>query len=159
MLIPYISIANFSVSEEQLKDARDTLCDILSSPAGTPGAFYVLRFLTRHETLRRRFIAHDEVIGALIRALEWTAKSPNENLFPLVMDSLRYLINEGASDQCPLGAYSSFTDDRRDSIINLLSASSGESQTMQSRLSMALEVKGNGVSLAMYFADLHLHST
>lgn len=38
-------------------------------------------------------------------ALEWTPEGQGENLFPLVMDSLRYLIDsdDGTYDECPLG--------------------------------------------------------
>lgn len=51
-----------------------------------------LRFEATHETLRQRFIGHDEVVGALMLALEWTARSVNKNLFPLVIDTLCCLI-------------------------------------------------------------------
>ena len=84
-----------------MKDARDTLSTILSSPDDLdfPRALYTLRFSARHRELRRRFIAHDEVVKALMLALERIANSRSEDLFPLVMDSLCYLIDDGMYDQ------------------------------------------------------------
>ena len=101
MLITYIPLANLSISEGLVRDARATLGAILSHPdhQDLPKVLYILRFLTRHRTLRQRFVAHDQVIGALMFAVEQTPKSTRENLFPLVMDSLCYLIDDGAYDQ------------------------------------------------------------
>lgn len=90
-----------------------------------------------------------------MHALEKTAKGHNESLFPLVMDSLRYLINDGAYDQCPQVTCSSFTDVMRNKVIAQLCARSDDTQT---RLSVALD-KGNGALLVVYFAALHLRRT
>jgi hypothetical protein len=51
------------------------------------------------------------------------------------------------------------TVDQRTNVINKLTARSTGTETGPVRLVLALEVKGNGISLAMYFVDLHLHST
>ena len=95
-----ISPANLSISQTLVTDARVTLCTILPLPdhPDFPKALYILRFSARHRELRRRFIAHDEVIKALILALDRIAKSRREDLFPLVMDSLCYLIDDGMYD-------------------------------------------------------------
>ena len=94
-------LANFSISKELVKDARETLRTILPLPnhPDFPRALYILRFSARHRELRRRFIAHNEVIKALILALERIAKSRSEHLFPLVMNSLCYIIDDGTHDQ------------------------------------------------------------
>ena len=96
-----MSPANFSISQPLVTDARTTLSTILPSPDHSDfrRALYILRFSARHPELRRRFIAHDEVIKALILALERIAKSHSEDLLPLVMDSLCHLIDDGTYDQ------------------------------------------------------------
>ncbi|KAF8552286.1 hypothetical protein OG21DRAFT_153985 [Imleria badia] len=93
--------SNFSTSEGLVRDARDILSTILSRPDDQdfPRALYILRFSTKHGMLRRRFVAHGKVVGALMLVLERTAKSAREDLFPLVMDTLCYLIDDGAYDQ------------------------------------------------------------
>ena len=136
-----------------MNDARNSLCTILSSSDCNRGAFYVLRFSTRHQTLRRRFIAQERVIEAVMHAMEWTRNDPNEHLFLLVMDSLRYLINDGAYDQRGLVACSSSTDDLRGNVINQLRVMSEPSDRTETRLYAALEVKSNGVLLVTYSAS------
>ena len=92
---------NFSISQKLLKNARDSLRAALASPdvPNFPRALYILQFSARHQKLRRRFIAHDEVIADLILALTPIAKSHNKDLYPLVMDSLCSLIDDGTYDQ------------------------------------------------------------
>ena len=98
---PHISTAYFTAPEELVRDARASLCSILSFPDAPDAykALYIVRFSTRHQTLRRHFIGHNDVIGALVLALEWTAKHSNENLFRLVTESLCNLIADGAYDR------------------------------------------------------------
>ena len=101
MLIP-CPLANFSVSQALVTDARDILCAILRSPGPDfPRALYILRFSAKHQELRRRFIALYEVIETLIFALDGIPKSPSKDLFPLVVDSLCYLIDDGTYDWRP----------------------------------------------------------
>lgn len=99
LLIP--PIANFTVSEEFVSDARTSLSALLSSPDRPDfhRVLYILRFSARHQTLRRRFIADRAVIRAFMFALEWSAQSTNESLYPSVMGSLCYLIDDGACDR------------------------------------------------------------
>ena len=94
MLIPHISTGNFAASEDLVISARASLSTVLSTPDHPDfyRTMYTLRFSTRHETLRQRFIDHDEVIGALVHALEWAAKSASGNLFLFVTDILCDLI-------------------------------------------------------------------
>ena len=94
MLIPCISTANFTAPEDLVISAMVSLSIVLSTPDHPDfyRTMYTLRFLAKHDTLRQRFIDHDEVIGALMNALEWTTKSASENLFPLVTETLCYLI-------------------------------------------------------------------
>ena len=96
-------LANFSVSQALVTDAREILCTILPSPdhPDFPRVLYILRFSARHQELRRRFIAHDEVIKALMLALERIPMSHSKDLFPLVVDSLCYLIDDGTYDWRP----------------------------------------------------------
>ena len=94
MLISRISTANFTASEDLVISARASLSTVLSTPDHPDfyRTMYTLRFPAKHDTLRQRFIDHDEVIGALMHAFEWTTKSTSENLFPLVTDTLCDLI-------------------------------------------------------------------
>ena len=120
-------IANFYLSKELLRRARDSLVAIVSSSNQPyfPRTLYVLRFSTRNEELRRRFIAHEDVIRALLHAMEWagTTENRNENLFPLVMDSLCSLINDGMYDRRLLGCFShlvQMTNEAKSSISSTL---------------------------------------
>ena len=101
MPIPRISIANFTASEDLVISARASLSTVLSTPDHPDfyRTMYTLRFSARHETLRQRFIDHDEVIGALMHALEWAVKSTSENLFPLITDILCDLIYGSECEQ------------------------------------------------------------
>ena len=96
-----MSTAHFAAPAELVRGARASLCSILSFPDALDScrAFYVLRFSTRHQTLRRHFIGHIDVIEALVLALEWTAKHSNENLFRLVTESLCNLIADSVYDR------------------------------------------------------------
>ena len=117
MLIPHTAVA----SERLLSDARASLSTILLFPdhRDFSRTLDILRFLARHQGLRRRFIGHDEVIRALVVALERTASSSTKNSFKalvlgtkqteptateisfsLVVASLRYLIYDGGYDHC-----------------------------------------------------------
>ena len=98
---PLYPLANFTISEELAKDARRSLHTILLShnDPDFPKALYILRFSARHRELRRRFIAHDEVIAALMRALERITESRSGDLYPLVVGSLCSLIDDGTCDQ------------------------------------------------------------
>ena len=84
-----------------MKDARDSLRTILRPPnhPDFPRALYTLRFSAGRRELRQHFVAHDEVIAALMPALERIAESRSEDLYPLVVDSLCYLIDDGTRDQ------------------------------------------------------------
>lgn len=158
-------IANFSTSEELLlSNARNELAAALSPPNDQPYSaktLGILRFSARHETLRRRYIAHEEVVRGLMHALKRTVKDRNENLFLLVMDSLNYLVNDGEyhlinAVEC---TYSSLIDDHGINVINQLTAGSGATETGQTRLLLALEAKGNSVlwTMCLFLADLRLH--
>ncbi|KAG9310463.1 hypothetical protein JVU11DRAFT_9606 [Chiua virens] len=94
LTVVYDATSQVPVSEELLDGARKTLCTVLqSSPDHTEftPALYILRFSAKYPRLRQRFI-DDDVTRALTAALEWTSKSPSEIQFPLVTDSLCYLI-------------------------------------------------------------------
>ena len=106
LLTRHVFIANSSISNseylELVRGARDALSGILSSPRQSypfKAACYVVRFQVRHRKLQQCFITHDGVIGKLVVTLERTAKSATGDMFLLVMDSLCYLIHDGASDQ------------------------------------------------------------
>ena len=107
MLIPCIPIANISISEELVGDVRSLLCTRLSSHENQgidiTRTLYILQFSIRHQTPRRRFIANEELIEALIHALKRTTECRSENLFPLVMDSLCYLIDDSTYIEHPSG--------------------------------------------------------
>ena len=117
MLIPHTAVA----SERLLSDARASLSTILLFPdhRDFSRTLDILRFLARHQGLRRRFIGHDEVIRALVVALERTAGNSTKNSFKalilgtkqteptateipflLVAVSLRDLIHDGEYDHC-----------------------------------------------------------
>ncbi|KAG9313677.1 hypothetical protein JVU11DRAFT_6022 [Chiua virens] len=116
------------VSEESLNGVRNTLCTILQSSPDhleLTRALYVLRFSAKHSKLRQRFV-DDDVTRALMVALEQTAKSPRKILFPLVIDSLCYFI---ADERLSRG------------VINRFYATSDETETTQTRISLALDVK------------------
>ena len=84
-----------------MENARDALKSILVNPdhSGFQRALYIIRFSARHQDLRRRFIAHDDVIQALVVALENVPKSCSKDSFPLVTESLCHLLDSGAYDQ------------------------------------------------------------
>ena len=106
MLITYILLANISISDQLVSDVRNSLCAILSREnegIDITRTLYVLRFSIRHRTPQRRFIADEEVIGALMHALKRITEGRRENLFPLVMDTLCYLIDDGTYDERPSG--------------------------------------------------------
>ena len=87
-----------SRSSELLEGVRGSLKDMLSvrNQLYPLELFYIVRFSARHKKLRP-FITHNEVIDALMAALEQTAKTgAMQNLFPLVVDSLCSLIRGGA---------------------------------------------------------------
>ena len=117
MVIPHTAVA----SERLLSDARASLGTILLFPdrRDFSRTVDILRFLARHQGLRRRFIGHDEVIRALVVALERTTGSSTRNSFKalilgtkqteptatgitflLVVSSLRHLICDGEYDHC-----------------------------------------------------------
>ncbi|KAN0094937.1 Uncharacterized alpha/beta hydrolase domain (DUF2235) domain containing protein [Tylopilus felleus] len=128
LTVIYDVLSNFSISEKLVDEARDALITILPFPdhLDFPRAVYVVRFSARHRTLRRRFIARSDVIHSLMFSLERIVESPNEDLFPLVVESLCYLI-DGSK--------------RRSQVVDLLVARLDGSEPDQTRLSLALEVK------------------
>ena len=94
------NILNPTPSKGLVNRVNTSLRNILPSPG--PQDFYrtlrILRFLARNQELRRRFIGHDNVIEALVLALEWTVKSFREHSFLLVVASLRYLVHDSKYD-------------------------------------------------------------
>ena len=88
--IPHVSTANFTASEDLVTSARASLSTVLSTPEHPDfcRTMCAMQFSARHDTPRQRFIDHDEVIRALMHALEWTAKSTTTYLFLLIMDTL-----------------------------------------------------------------------
>ena len=99
--ILHISTANFTAAEDLVISARASLSTVLSTPDHPD--FYrtmcALRFSARHDTLRQRFIDHDEVIGALMHALEWTAKSTTTHLFLPIMDTLCSIVENSEHEE------------------------------------------------------------
>ena len=81
-----------------------------------------------------------EVITALMNALDRILRH-NENSFPLVVDSLCHLLDEGVWDRYRAVVCScTNTDHLRCDIIDQLNVMSGE--TEKTRLFLLLEVKG-----------------
>ena len=95
ILTSFISIAATPLSEERVQVARSFLETILPSVnhLDFPRALYILRFSARHQPLRR--FVDIKVVDALMLALDRITKSRNTDLYPLIMDSMRYLINDG----------------------------------------------------------------
>ena len=101
MPILHVCIANFTTSEDLVISARASLSTVLSTP-DHPDPYKTmcaLRFLVRHNILRQHFIDHDEVIGALMHALEWTAKSTTTHLFLLIMDTLCSIVENSEHEE------------------------------------------------------------
>ena len=94
--------ANPHAPEDLVNDARDFLINILPHPdhPDFPRALYIVQFSAKHQRLRERYVALENVISALMLALERIVRSRNEALFLLLTDSLRYLIDDSACDQC-----------------------------------------------------------
>ena len=97
----HVSTANFTASKDLVISARVSLSTVLSTP-NHPDPYKTmcaLRFSARHDILRQRFIDHDEVIGALMHALEWTAKSTTTDLFLLIMDTLCSIVENSEHEE------------------------------------------------------------
>ena len=90
MLILHTYAANSTTREGLVTEARAFLGTVLSTPDHPDfrRTMYTLRFSARHEALRQHFIGHDKVIGALMHALKWTAKSTTTYSFLVIMDTL-----------------------------------------------------------------------
>ena len=100
-LMLHVSTANFTASKDLVISARVSLSTVLSTP-NHPDPYKTmcaLWFLARHDILWQHFIGHDEVIGTLMHALEWTMKCSTMHLFLLIMDTLCSIVENSEHEE------------------------------------------------------------